>query len=119
MKNIESKPSQESIISKVMGATPEEEQKILEKFRDRFQHYKKLREIYTMERKKTAEEITIIDGINGYMGEFLQEYGGLLLSYVANGIIYAALSVLSRNKTTFGHDNNTRNYPLKLFYICF
>lgn len=120
MRNIESKPGRESVISKVLGATPEEEQEILEKFRNDFEHPDLAQKLHIIEKEKTPEEIEIIESINAHMGEFLKEYGGQPIKITPEKIIFLDENKLTNElleKYSFGKDPTAITYPIKQLIV--
>lgn len=67
-------PKRESGISKIVGATSEEEKQDLEKIKEVFLHQESL--VTEEEREKTPEELEMILSINQKIQKFVKEYGG-------------------------------------------
>lgn len=86
--NIESMPKRESMVSKVMGATPQEEQEILAWLKKEDQQNRTPEIIRKAERNKTPEEITVIKTINAYMDEFVKEHGGQPIKIPSEKVVF-------------------------------
>lgn len=125
MRNMEFRPKQEpnreSGILKVIDVEPEEELEILKKFKEKFQHPDLPPEIQKIEKEKTPEEVEIIEGINGYLPEFINEYGGQPLKVSPENIIFLDESKFTekQKKHLIMEEPTCRIYPLEQIVVVF
>lgn len=89
----------ESAVDRVLDIDPKEEKDILKQMKEIYENPDvNLAARKNLEKKKTSQELRIIEGINQYLPEFIKNYGGQFLAIKPENIVFIDKKKLSKKE---------------------